>query len=77
MNWTLAAVVQVPNALGATSTWVVGGKRRWGWLLGIGSEFAWAAWAFLAHQPGVYPWCVIWAAFFARNWWKWSHEDSL
>jgi len=68
---SLQLVLQIPNAMGLLAMWVVGRKHRWGWLISIGSEVVWATWGYLSHNPGIYPWCALWAIVFSRNWWLW------
>lgn len=64
-------IVQLPNLLGLVGMVLAGHKARTGWALGVASEFAWAWYAWAAHTPGLYPWCVIWGIIYARNWWAW------
>jgi len=72
VNWVIQAGVWVPNVMGGLGVLVAGNRHRAGWALGFASEFAWAAWGYLDHVPALYPWCVVWGVFYARNWLKWS-----
>ena len=75
-NTELQILLQLPNLLGVISLYIVGRKKRYGWLIAIASEIAWAVWAYLSHNPGVYPWCAVWAVVQVRNWWLWRHDDK-
>lgn len=66
--------VQAANATGLVGVIVQGRKNRLGWVLGTVSEGAWATYAWLAHVPGLYPWCGIWAAFYGWNYLKWRRK---
>ena len=68
-------VLQLPNALGFLGMWYAGRHHRAGWALGVASEFAWAGWGWASHNPGIYPWCIIWGLVYSRNWIKWTREN--
>ena len=73
----LDLLVQAPNLLGFAGMYAAGKKRRVGWALGCVSEVAWAVWATVAHTPGLYPWCAVWAVVYGRNWWLWRPARAL
>lgn len=72
----LQLLLQLPNLMGLLGIIVAGRKHRSGWLIGALSEVAWATWAYLSHNPGLYPWCIAWFIFYGRNWWLWRPSIS-
>lgn len=72
----LQLLLQVPNAMGLTGVFIAGRKRRAGWALGFLSEPVWILWGYLSHNPGIYPWCVVWGVIYARNWWSWRPHPT-
>lgn len=74
MSLGLQALVQLPNVMGGAGMVLAGRKKRIGWALGAASEVAWATWAYLSHNPGIYPWCAVWGVVYARNWWLWRRR---
>ena len=68
-------ILQLPNALGFLGMWYAGKRRRAGWGLALLSEVAWAGWGYASHNPGIYPWCIIWGLVYSRNWWLWKRGE--
>jgi len=66
-----AFLLQLANTLGLLGLVIVGRKRRWGFVVWLGSELAWAAWGYLDNNPGIYPWCALWAIINIWNWISW------
>ena len=62
---------------GAVVFILAGNKLRSSWILGIVSEFAWAAYAlWVVHPPqwGLLLGCVFYAAVYWRNWLRWGKD---
>lgn len=64
-SWGLAAV----SVLGL---WTTGSKRRYGWLISLGSEGLWLTYALVTRQYGFVAMSVVFAAVHVRNWLKWK-----
>lgn len=56
--------------------WTTGNRKRWGWLLSLGSEGLWIAYAILYHQYGFIVMSVIFSVIYIRNWRKWGKTDD-
>lgn len=77
MIWFLR---QLPSVLlcvwGVIVFILAGNKVRFGWLLGIASEAAWAVYAVWIRQWGLLLGCLFYAVVYLRNYVKWKHEDA-
>jgi hypothetical protein len=65
-SWCLAP-------FGLLGMWVVGLKKRWGWVLGMSTQ---SLWAFYAVGTGQYGFLIGTCSYFAvylRNWLRWRH----
>ena len=69
-------LITLPNALGFIGVYLAGRHKRYGWAVGFASEAAWTLWGLTSHNPGIYPWCLIWAVIYARNWWSWRNRET-
>lgn len=56
---------------------IVGRKKRWGWLIGLGSEAAWTWYSVLSQQWGFLASVAGFSAVYAWNWWAWRPRASL
>jgi hypothetical protein len=63
------------SALTLASFWVIGKKRRSGWLFALGTEGLWLLWSVLYHQWGFLASVIPFSALYARNWWLWREGD--
>lgn len=64
----------VLTAIGLTGAWLVGRKRRAGFLVGVGNQVTWIAYALSTSQFGFLPASVLWAAVYFNNWRRWRRE---
>lgn len=53
--------------------WIVGQKKAFGWLFGLGTQILWAVYALALGQPGMLVGTTCYAFTYARNYWKWTH----
>lgn len=76
-NWLLNTLLFTANAGWALGTWQTGNKRRWSFIVGIGVEVIWAAYAVLAHVLwGLIPWCIVGVVVYVRNFVKWKDRET-
>lgn len=77
MNWFLHQLPAVILTLWGAAVFVLAGNKiRWSWMLGVVSEFAWAAYALWLHprQWGLLLGCVFYGAVYMRNYVRWGHD---
>lgn len=68
-SWALAAV-------GLLGIWLAGRKRAVGWLVGVGAQFLWLAYAIVTRQWGFVVTAVAYAGFYGHNWLRWRAEAA-
>lgn len=56
-------------------TWLVGERRRCGWLLAVCLQVAWLAYALLSTQWGFTVAAVVFGCMNLRNYLKWRRDD--
>ncbi len=66
-RWSLALV-----AAGLFGQWLVGEHRRVGWVVGVGTQALWIAYALVTHQYGFLLSAALFAAMYFRNWRRWG-----
>ena len=73
MTW---AAHQLPALIVSAFTiwafWLIGNKRRLGWLIGLISEVLWVGLAIWLTQWGLLISCVFFLFVYWRNWVKWG-----
>jgi hypothetical protein len=62
--------------MGLTGVYLVGEKRRVGWVLGIGVQFLWITYALVTRQWGFIVTAVAFAVIYGRNWSAWKKADD-
>lgn len=68
-SWILAAV-------GVTGMFLAGSNRKSGWAVGVGVQVLWLAYAVATRQWGFLVTAPLYGAVNARNWLRWSREES-
>lgn len=63
-SWTLTGI-------GVTGLWLVGNRRRSGFLVGLFAQALWIAYACATDQPGFYVSAVVYGAVNLRNYRAW------
>lgn len=64
------------DAGGLTSTYIVGKKRWWGWVVWQGVNALWVVYAFTTSQWGFLPGCAIYAVLNWRNMVSWRRGET-
>jgi len=67
LTWVLGAV-------GITGFILAGNKVWWAWLVNLGCQVLWIAYAILSHQPAFFVTAMFYSAVFGWNSWKWIRE---
>jgi nicotinamide riboside transporter PnuC len=60
--------------LNAAAIYLLGKKRKLGFVLGVVANIAWIAFAVLAHSVATVVACSIFVFLNARGWWNWTRE---
>lgn len=66
-SWLLAAV-------GILGIYLAGRKRAVGWLVGVGAQGLWLAYAVATRQWGFLVTAVAYATIYGKNWLDWRRE---
>lgn len=61
---------------GLLGMWLAGGKSRYGWLLSIGTQVLWLAYAVDTKQWGFIPGSLAYGFIYARNFWAWRKQEK-
>jgi hypothetical protein len=56
--------------------WIVGKKRRSGWMVSLCVEVLWAVWSVLYREWGFLASVFPFAALYIRNWWLWRDNGE-
>lgn len=72
-NWVWSLVLA---AIGVFGLWVAGRRSAWGWLIGLGSQLLWVAYAFATAQYGFLLSAVAYGIVYGRNFWRWESEEQ-
>lgn len=65
-SWLLTAV-------GVTGLWLAGSKNKVWWMIGLGAQFLWLAYALATEQYGFFFSAFAYGSVYARNlraWWR-------
>ena len=76
MHWFLTVALQwclFPVSL--SGQLMAGRKKAAGWLMGLGTQVLWAAYALAIHQPGMLVGTSFYAATYAWNWFSWTRPE--
>jgi hypothetical protein len=73
----LNVLLQAPNIVGCIGVYMVGLRKRSGFVVGMTCEALWAAWGAASHTWGIYPWCAVWGAVYFVNWRRWKRPTVL
>ena len=74
--WLLRQIPSVALcAWGVVVFILAGNKVRASWMIGVASEFAWAAYAVWIKQYGLLVGCIFYAIVYWRNWIRWGREQ--
>lgn len=68
-SWLLTAV-------GVTGLYFAGQKRPWAWLIGLGAQALWLAYAFRTGQWGFVLSALAYGAVYGRNAWLWMRPGA-
>lgn len=60
-SWLLTAV-------GLVGLWAAGSRKSYGWLIGLGAQALWIAYALATEQHGFLVSAVAYGAVYLRNW---------
>lgn len=63
------------SAAGIVGLLLAGSKRKVGWLVGLGVQPLWIIFAVQTGQYGFILNAVVYAAVYARNWWRWHRDE--
>lgn len=66
-SWVLMLV-------GVTGLWAAGSRRSWGWLIGLGAQGLWVAYALSTEQLGFLVSAAAYGTVYARNFIRWRDE---
>jgi hypothetical protein len=67
------------TAVGAVGLLLAGRMKRTGWLVGLGAQGLWIAYALSTQQPGFLISALIYGSVYARNYLTWlraAHQQS-
>lgn len=67
-SWILTAV-------GVTGLMLSGSHNKTGWLIGLGAQILWLAYALSTHQYGFIVSAFAYGFVYGRNFWKWRSEE--
>jgi hypothetical protein len=77
MTWLIGQLPSIGlSVVGMLGFYLVGEKRRSGWLVGIVSQFLWLAYAVAFRQWGFVLGCFIFGGTYLRNWLRWKPGAS-
>ena len=62
-------------AVAVCSTWLIGEKNTWGWVIGVAQQFLWIVYALLTAQHGFIISSVIFLVINVRSCVKWRRAD--
>lgn len=65
------------TAIGITGLYLVGKKSLWGWIVGIGVQLLWIAYAVATQQWGFIISALAYGAINLRNYIRWNNEKKL
>lgn len=68
-SWTLAGI-------GVTGIWLIGSGRRIGWMVGVGVQALWIAYAVVTRQWGFVLSALCYGFVNARGWRKWQPRQE-
>lgn len=60
---------------GVMGMYLAGRKNKYGWLIGIGSQFLWITFAIVTHQYGFIVASIIYGSIYAKNYVQWNKEN--
>lgn len=64
------------SAIGIAGIFLAGGHRKVGWLLGLGVQGLWIAYAVATEQWGFIASALAYGAVYARNWLRWRKAEQ-
>lgn len=75
-NWLIAYGSWCLAPFGLLGMWVVGQKKRWGWVLSMTTQALWALYAVGTAQYGFLIGTVSYFIVYASNFLKWKNDDE-
>jgi hypothetical protein len=60
--------------IGIFGLWAAGSKKAWGWLIGLGVQLLWMAYAIGSEQYGFILSALAYAIVYARNYDRWQRS---
>lgn len=63
--------------VGVFGLWLAGRKNNIGWLVGLGAQFLWAAYAIATHQYGFLLSCLGYGWVYAKNYRAWRRPSPV
>lgn len=66
----------VLTAFGVLGIYLAGKKNKWGWVIGIFSQFLWVAFAIATAQYGFIVASVLYGSVYAKNFIQWRKEEK-
>jgi nicotinamide riboside transporter PnuC len=64
------------TAFGVSGIYLAGRKNKWGWVIGILSQFLWVAFAISTAQYGFILGSICYGSVYAMNFIKWRKEEK-
>ena len=64
------------TAVGVFGLWLAGRKDRRGWMVGLGAQVLWFAYAISTHQWGFIVSCIAYGSVYAKNAKAWKREHD-
>lgn len=61
---------------GVLGIFLAGKKNKWGWIIGIFSQFLWIAFALVTAQYGFIVASVLYGSIYAKNFISWNKEEK-
>lgn len=66
----------VLTAAGVGGMYLAGKKNKWGWIIGICSQFLWIAFAIATSQYGFIVASILYGTVYAKNFINWQKEEN-
>jgi nicotinamide riboside transporter PnuC len=62
------------TAVGVTGLWIAGRRSAWGWVIGLGAQVLWVAYAVATRQWGFIGSALAYGFVYGRNALRWHRE---
>jgi len=62
--------------IGITGLWLAGNRKTIGWMIGVGAQVPWVAYALATSQWGFLVSALVYGTVYARNMIKWKRQQK-